>query len=390
MRYLVAFAAAITASLLALNFMGLPFAWISLIWLLASAYVAITATRPAVKLAAFYPGLISIAYGAGESYLWYLERPSVQNLAVVTDGFSRPHDILGWAPTKAMTASAVRQFRGELIHDVSYSIGVDGLRVSSNGRTKENAAGSVVFFGCSFTFGDGLHDEETMPYLVAAKTGGTRVHNFAFSGYGAHQMLAALEHGLVEEVVSSQPSFGLYQGMLKHVDRSGGLVDWGRAGPRYALASDGVTYVGQFDPDDHTIGGRLKDALIKSRILKHMIFARPDSDDVDLFIAIVDKARTRFETLFPGSEFHVLFWDETENKHNRKVLDAFRARKIRVHLMTEIFQNIDRIRFINWGVQMTSDGIDQMQYVISKYDRHPSALANQIIADYVATRIIGR
>jgi hypothetical protein len=55
-------------------------------------------------------------------------------------------------------------------------------------------------FGCSFTFREGVEDREAMPYLVG-ELSKYIVYNFGFHGYGAHQMLSALEYGIVDRIV---------------------------------------------------------------------------------------------------------------------------------------------------------------------------------------------
>ncbi len=89
---------------------------------------------------------------------------------------------------------------------------------------KENGK-CVLFFGGSFTFGEGLNDNETMPYSVGIKMKGKyQVYNFGFHGYGPHQMLSAIEHNMVNDIISCKQKYVIYQALVTHADRSGGFL----------------------------------------------------------------------------------------------------------------------------------------------------------------------
>ena len=55
----------------------------------------------------------------------------------------------------------------------------------------------VAFFGCSFMFGHGVEDDQTLPYYFVREAGGTfEGFNFAGEGWGPHQMLREIENRL--------------------------------------------------------------------------------------------------------------------------------------------------------------------------------------------------
>jgi hypothetical protein len=58
--------------------------------------------------------------------------------------------------------------------------------------TTSNPKGKIIFLGDSFTFGHGLNDEETYPWLVQQKLAEYTVKNFAVPGYGACQVYLEL------------------------------------------------------------------------------------------------------------------------------------------------------------------------------------------------------
>lgn len=80
--------------------------------------------------------------------------------------------------------------------DVQYTIGKDGWRITP--APTEPVLGDILFVGCSYTFGHGVKDEETYPYLLGQKAWPHfHVHNCAVMGWGTTQARLALEELLV-------------------------------------------------------------------------------------------------------------------------------------------------------------------------------------------------
>jgi hypothetical protein len=73
------------------------------------------------------------------------------------------------------------------------TIGSDGYRIT--GRDPERAgAPELWIFGCSFTWGLGLNDEQTFPWLVQSAMPAVRVRNLGQNGFGNVQALLQLRH----------------------------------------------------------------------------------------------------------------------------------------------------------------------------------------------------
>lgn len=79
------------------------------------------------------------------------------------------------------------------------TMGADGYRVTgpepSGDRDRDRP--EVWIFGCSFTWGMGLDDDQTYPWLVQRALPGVRVRNFGVSGYGNLHALLQLRDALV-------------------------------------------------------------------------------------------------------------------------------------------------------------------------------------------------
>jgi hypothetical protein len=82
--------------------------------------------------------------------------------SIVSDDFYGRDDVLGWTLAEGTQAHAIKAHPGGLLHhpegllfDVTYTIDSSGLRVAPPYR-KDDLAGTILFLGCSFTFGDCL------------------------------------------------------------------------------------------------------------------------------------------------------------------------------------------------------------------------------------------
>jgi hypothetical protein len=269
----------------------------------------------------------------------------------------------------------------------------------SNGSNKNTDC--VLFFGDSFTFGEGVNDDEALPYLVGQQSGGQyHTYNFGFHGYGPHQMLAMLEYRLEEKIINCKPRFAVYQAILDHLIRAAGQAAWDTHGPRYVLERDGrVTFAGHFD-DVRGVFDDIGDNALVSRVTYHLkksllfqeIFGHPgqptrrrkvQGDDITLFLGIVDFTRNIFESRYPGGEFHVIFWDDKDLSHENDkesgscetcnaVIEGLYGRGIKVHVISDI---------------LTDYHSDKQKYRIS-HETHPNALAYRLIATYLTEDIL--
>jgi len=287
------------------------------------------------------------------------------------------HDILGYAPVKQKLFE--KRYAGDdLIFEISWTIDADGLRVSPPYRGDANAR-SILFFGCSYTFGDGVNDEETMPYLVGLKTNAKyRVYNFGWPGYGPHQMLAAIEHGMVSDIVECEPAYVIFTAIVDHTFRCAGRAIWDCHGPKYVVDGRGeVVYQGHFDDGrgfENAIARRAKLQLRKSHLISRFFLKSINKDDVRLMVAIIDAAKKAIKADYPQCEFHVMMWDKKDMWISDKILSGLKDKGIEAHLVSEILP----------------DYFDKpVKYQLSEIDDHPNQLAYELLAEYVSRETVG-
>ena len=177
-------------------------------------------------------------------------------------------------------------------------------------------------FGCSFTLGEGLNDDGTLPYYFTRELAFARpVVNLGFSGYGPHQMLKRIELGMLDEVVSGPVQAAVYVALPSYVDRAAGKVWWDPVGPKYELDSQGIArYVGPFiripEPFIPIFYKTLQ--LIEARrspLLDHVVDLVLNDRHADrpsqirTFSAIVARAAQLLKERY-GANLYILYWDD--------------------------------------------------------------------------------
>lgn len=308
-------------------------------------------------------GLVFGVVGGLELY-WSFD-PTIRDEGSALAGYIVPHEILGYGPTKAYETTLTRWADDQLIYDVTYTIDDAGLRVSPPFVESGSRGECVLFFGGSFMFGEGLENDETMAWQVGVQSDGRyRVHNFGFHGYGPHQMLAALQHGLVDEAIDCMPSHVVYQAGAFHVSRAAGLSSWENGGPRFERTEDDrVEYRGRWNEDRFQYPDWLVAASRDSHLLAKLLTLHrpPNAADTARYIAIVETTRQEIEQRYAGADLIIVYWDAPDDP----IPADLESRGFRVLRVSEILT--DR--------QEAPD-----KYRLHPLDGHPNALAMSRIA----------
>jgi len=368
--WVVLLCVAITYTIMWFKGLAAPSVRAGLLWSAVLVGLIVTVKVKGVRLALANLLAVLLALTAFEAYSEARsgeahEAPPTYSLGYFS---SERGDILGYGPKRGDVAHAHLERAGKLIYDVDYGIDEDGLRVAPPAMA--DPLGTVLFFGDSFGFGEGLTDKEAMPYQVGVVSSGRyRVYNFAFHGYGPHQMLSELEHSLVRDIVKPHGAVtAIYQAIPDHVRRVAGLAFFDTHGPRYLLDPAGVPrFAGHFDDGFEIF---LRKLYLYRRF--NDVHQQIDSRDIELYGAVVQRSGALCRSLFPGADFEVLYWDMPEDPHTPAIAHELERRGIRVHSMSEILPGYPE---------------HKADFTIP-LDGHPNARADRLIAEYVVHQIL--
>lgn len=255
-------------------------------------------------------------------------------------------------PNKHVTA--VRKLDGRVIFDASYTTGPDGFRVVPRA---ENARRCVLLFGDSFTFGEGVNDDETTAaQIVTRSKGQVEVKNLGIGGWGPHQFLSGLQSGRFQRAISCKPTDAVYLMIAAHTARAAGRGKWDRFGPMFVVDDKGrAVRAGNFN----TAGKTWRELVGFNRLT--------EEEEEELSASILTEASRELTSLYPGIRFHVFLWDGVPDGVARRLKD----RGVSVHTIRQIIP----------------DYSDEKYLIAPPFEYHPTPAAYERVAEYLLTLV---
>lgn len=193
----------------------------------------------------------------------------------------------------SFVATAMRRNRDTLIYQVRYTL-TNGYRFTPGAVTTQTK--SLLVLGCSFVFGDGLNDAQTLPcYLNQATQGRYNVRNYGFSGYGPHQCLKICEESILKnnQLPLNDSSLVLYEFIPEHLLRAAGKVDWDLYGPCYEVENGELVFKGSFNEQrffkNNYVTKRLRGVWHSTYVYKHFFAPQVEANDAERVLAIVTR-----------------------------------------------------------------------------------------------------
>jgi hypothetical protein len=257
-------------------------------------------------------GLVEIGCRVYEA----LPDPGQTELTCTDEGFLHDDDLLGIAlkPDSRVTCTKKRA-DGKVIFKATYSTDARGRRATpvESAATRNRY---LLFFGCSFIFGEGLNDDETLPYYVGRLAACYRPYNYGVIGYGPQQMLAMLEEGGLRKQIPQRKGALIYSYMGEpvagHIDRAIGslhIFGWASRFPHYFIGPDGeLTRDGNFRTGrpirSLTYRALRKSAIVRTLGLNHPF--RINEGHVELTARIIEESRRIYQEDFLSDDFYVV------------------------------------------------------------------------------------
>ncbi len=246
-----------------------------------------------------------------------------------------------------------------VIHTDQYSRRV--IPVIDSVNTRDQFA---VFFGCSFTFGDGLNDDETMPYYFEKLNPGFRSYNYAFFGYSTRHMLTWIDKFELGKQIAEKKGIGVYVYITDHVNRNTPSAGWISFYNGYFpdIDKSSLEPAGVYR-DNHPFLYKAGMWLFDSNIRRNFRVDFPlkyRDKDYKFTADLIKKSAEDFGNKFPASDFYVILYPGTpESDPIRRNLAE---RGIRFFDYSKLFP------FPSRQYQQTHDG-------------HPNALAQRLVME---------
>jgi hypothetical protein len=225
---------------------------------------------------------LSIAEGAAGAI-------TPRSVVKIDRGWSVRQPIMGWGPEKAGAyhAQMIDPSDNSIIYQTDYTFDSDLLRHT----VSADSGPAIVFFGDSFTFGDGVKNEETLPQVFADLTDRkVRVLNLALTGYSPQQFLREMETSRFDKVIGPDPKLFVFLTAAWHAERTSCKAYWTAHAPLYALEDGRVVSKG-----DCNEGASLwwREWLGNSALYSYLIEPwrhKVKHNDVELYVSVLEAA----------------------------------------------------------------------------------------------------
>ena len=256
---------------------------------------------------------------------------------------------------------------GREIFNATYSTDGYSRRTTpfKNAGTAEKFA---LFFGCSFTFGQGVQNEETLPSRVGELAPRYRPYNYGVIGYGPQDVLIKLEDTSLRSEIEQSDGILVYTYIHDHINRVIGTINHhGKERAYYVLDSNG-----NLQRKGNMVSGRPGIALWywfvgnsqTAQFFQLGFGPRIGEDDIRLTARIIEEARNAFSQLFHGSEFYVLLYPDPESRSRKRLIPYLQAAKVKYLDYSELF-----------------DPFDASQGLRIEDDPHPTPKAYRLLAE---------
>lgn len=232
-------------------------------------------------------------------------RPDWTNSFVLNDtlGVSAKQNwLLKWAPLK-----------DGILHDSIY-ISTDelGRRTTQLNASKDSLDQYAIFFGCSYTYGDGVSDHETLPSYFQSLSKRTQAYNYGYLAYSPLHMLARLQQTNIPDEIKQQKGVAFFTLINDHLDRVIPASRWieltlGRF--PYVDPSTMITE-GTFEKKRHIYTDLILDFQHRGlkKVLKWGYPKEHNREHFEHLANIIAKSKEEFQLRFNNQEFYVIIF----------------------------------------------------------------------------------
>lgn len=287
---------------------------------------------------------------------------------------SQKDDILGW--TNRQIADEFPSFSSNR-QNITVTHTADGRRITAADEPgKPDNRHQIIIVGGSLTYGYGLSDEETWPWLFQKNTPCFQVLNYGTPGYGTYQCLLMLERVLPR---LSSPGIVIYGFLEHHLVRNVAPPAWQAV---LAMNRGGEVFLPYVDTDEMNRLIRYPPALIKqwplSQSLATVKFA-------EIMYLKTFQPRTYFEKMDAAWQLIMTEMRDLCARHGcRLVVLMYNLTHHDQKGFYTKFMDLNHIEYIDGDINMSPD------LMLDKDPSHPNHMANTIWADIVQKHIYCR
>jgi hypothetical protein len=292
----------------------------------------------------------------------------------------QPHPVLGFRPTPDSTAVATATFNGQPVYHETYHIDSEGGRVTPKAPP---GADLYLFLGDSFMFGQGIRDDETLPWLFAqANDNKVRTLNLSAPGNAPNHLVRAFEAGLLDRYLGQRVKAVVVWIIPAQLARTTGDGSWLSSSPRYELVDGKLVHTGSFYEYrlSHPIAG-LKYYLGELFPFIEAIGEKQrQKEQLKLFVAMMARLQQYAREKFNAPLVVVYSWPDEKSRgtHGDSVIDQ--------SMLVDVIVQLRKLGIELIRVDDLTSG-QPVDKLLIPHDGHPRRFTNELIAGELKRRL---
>ncbi|HOV32449.1 MAG TPA: hypothetical protein PLX23_03700 [Candidatus Hydrogenedens sp.] len=271
----------------------------------------------------------------------------------------------------------------------SFEIDKKGRRITPQNNDVEKNF-NCLFFGCSFTFGTGVNDDQTMPFYFGQIHPECKIYNYGIPGGAPQEIYLQSCDNEIFDDIEEKPTIIIYTFISDHLRRLRGTVNlifrapnWVGCLPNLAIVNDNLVYKGKFEetnPYLFTLGNYLSKSFVIKKLfdLTQIDYPYPFTDsNYDFLLTLLLKTKEKLITYFPILDFILFVYPEhCVNLATCPKLQYFVNQLEQQKDITLILCDDDKM--LQKYLKLRSDG----KHII--LDGHPSPESYKLFAEWIS------
>lgn len=268
----------------------------------------------------------------------------------------------------------------KVLYDVIYEHDDHGLR-----KTEANLSKSydehLIIAGCSFTYGDGLNVEESLPFLMERELLRINSYNLGVRGGGLSTILFYMERGSIKKIIKEKRGKFIYLFMSNHPSRwlaRPDFLSWAwESYPYYENKNGKIYYKGPLkDQTFYKLFKKAQELGFKKTPQLLALKNKNDfsEDELKNFVEGIDLLRDSYLKAFPEGEFYLLINFSEKNQITNRVTQLAKRLGISTLDASEPFFEM-----------MSQQNVSNAEFVLP--DGHPGRKGNELMRDFILDSI---
>ncbi|WP_207509791.1 hypothetical protein [Telluribacter humicola] len=278
-------------------------------------------------------------------------------------------DILGVRAKKSWSLTWAPVKDGVQYDSITVSTDENSLRKTAKVIDSTATDKHALFFGCSYTYGDGVSDNETLPYQFQLNMPQYRAYNLGFLAYSPLHMLARLQHEDLTLLTEKKKGFAVYTFIHDQIDRTIPATRWidMTKGRFPYLNKEAMTTHGVYSENKRLYSDFIQ--WFRTTYIHHVFrldFPKKHAaEHYQLVVNVIKKSKQEYQKQFGNNGFYVIIFPGSPIKPEMK----------------QMLQNADLTVFDYSHLFNLND------YLLPFDNAHPNANAYKLVASQLAKDI---